>query len=149
MTAYLLFSPLLLCFSLPQLSLSCFQFCLRLHILCSSSALSCSALPLLSCNPAALLIQPCSVKLGAVGFARAGCAEWRHWCSSDKSSSGPPLLLSISLVVAAYPSVQAAPIVTNSASDIQITFLLLTVQSFVLLLVISRRWTSRVHASLL
>ena len=43
-------------------------------------------------------------------------------------------------MVSAYPSVQAlpiVPIVTNSGSDIQITFPLLTVQSFVLLLVIS------------
>lgn len=59
-----------------------------------------------------------------------------NWCSSDKSSLRSLLLLSISLVVSAYSSVQYLPIVTNSGSDIQITFLLLlTVQSLVLLLV--------------
>ena len=40
-------------------------------------------------------------------------------------------------MVSAYSSVQYLPTVTKSGPDIQITFLFLTVQSFVLLLVIS------------
>ena len=80
MAAYLLFSPPLLCFA--------FLGCLGCYSAAFSSASDCISSDLVQPSPAppwpfsaavqllSPLIQPCGLKLGAVGCALAGCAEW-------------------------------------------------------------------------
>lgn len=77
MAAYLLFSPPLLCFAFLNRNSAAF-----------SSASDCISSDLVQPSPAvpwpfsaavqllSPLIQPCGLKLGAVGCALAGCAEW-------------------------------------------------------------------------